>query len=218
MKRIILALVVCAFVATPAMADFWMHTANSSVGNQVYNGVGLRFNVNSQINVLKLGIYDSGQDGIQPLSTGGDSTLSTVIFDSTLTPVVQVDFTSSDPGTLVGAYRWKTLATPLTLTPGQHTIVGYGFNAGNKEHNMKGGGTGPTFDDGDGMITFIDSVWGSGQGDLAGTYPVYLGGDLGFPLDYFDGPNMAFVPEPGAALLAIFGLTTAGVKLRRRRA
>jgi hypothetical protein len=145
----------------------------------------------------------------------GIATLSTVIFDSAKTPLVQMDFTAGDSGTLDGAYLFKPLATPLTLAPGQYTIVSYGFDSENNEYNSNFTGTGgPTFHDGGGLISFYQSVWGSGS-DLPPTFPTNSYGSS-YP-DYFDGPNMRFVaiPAPGAILLGGIGAGLVGW-LRRR--
>lgn len=205
----------CAFVAVPVRADI-MHTANVLTGNQAWSSVGLTFDVNPGpgVRVLELGIYDSAQDGIQ-----GGATLSTVIFDAAKTPLVQMDFTASDSSTLVGAYLFKPLATPLVLAPGQYTIAGYGFHlGGNNEYNANFTHTGwPTFNDGGGLISFVDSVWGTST-DLPTTYPIYSGATTVHGVhDFFDGPNMEFevVPIPGAFLLGILGLSAAGIKLHK---
>jgi hypothetical protein len=221
MKRIALVLITLAFAAAPATADFTMHTANVLTGNQGWSSVGLTFNVNSQIKVLELGIYDSAQDGIKPLVTGAPVTLSTLIFDSAKNVLAQMDFSTNDTGTLVGAYRWKSLATPLTLAPGQYAIVGYGFHLGtNNEYNANFTHTGwPTFDDGGGLISFVDSVWGDSPGvDMPPIYPTRSGATTVHGVhDFFDGPNMTYVPVPGAAMLGILGLGAAAARLRKRR-
>jgi len=215
MKRLVLCIVLGAFVAAPAAADFVMHTANTLTGNQAWSSVGLTFDVNPGpgINVLALGVYDSGQDGI-----GGGATLSTVIFDSAHTPLIQMDFWANSPGTLAGAYLFKPLQTPLLLAPGQYSIVAYGFHlGGNNEYNSNYTHTGgPTFDN-SGLIGFVDSVWGNGT-DMPATWPVRSGATSPYGVeDYFDGPNMRFeaVPLPGAVLLGLLGLSAAGWKLRR---
>ncbi len=199
-------------VSISARADFIMHSANETTGNQVWGGVGLTFDVvaPSGIEVLELGIYDSGHDGI-----GGDATLSTVLFDTaTETSLGQMDFTGLDSGTWDATSNdwFKPLASPLVLSPGQYTIVGYGWDSGNNEHNSNNVGGGPTFDSGGGSISFVESVWTVYDDDIAPTFPTQTGGT-----DYFDGPNMKFavVPVPVAVLLGMLGLGTAGLSLRK---
>jgi len=218
MRKLIFITLMCAFVALAPMsarADIYtMHTANVLSGNQGWSSVGLKFDVNSEIRVLELGIYDSAQDWIQ-----GGATLSTLIFAPDKTTVLaQMNFTAADPGTLVGAYLFKKLAAPLVLPPGQYTISGYGFDSSNNEYNANFTGSGwPTFDDGGGLISFVDSVWGASPGvDTPPTYPAQSGATTVHGVaDYFDGPNMTYVPVPGAILLGILGLGVAGLKLRR---
>jgi hypothetical protein len=217
MKRF--AAIVCAFAVVPVISAragmVTMHTAQTDTGNQAYSTVGLQFTVNPGpgISVLQLGIYDSGQNGI----AGSTATLSTVLFDATNAALAQVDFTEGDPGSLAGDYRFKSLGTALVLAPGSYTIVGYGFDGLNPEHNSNNGGTGPLFDGGAGLISFAKSVWGGGS-DLPTVFPTSPGGYSQVP-DYFDGPNMKFdtavVPLPGAVLLGFLGLSAAGLKLRR---
>jgi hypothetical protein len=190
-----------------------MHTAGTVFGNQVWNGVGLDFDVNPGpgIRVLELGVYDDGSDGIS-----GGVTLSTVLFDAvTHTPLVQMSFTAGDAGMWAAHdYLFKPLDDPILLGPGRYTLVAYGFDQNNQEHNSSIGGPGPIFQGG-GAISFYQSVWGTGA-DLSAVYPMNTFGPT-CP-DYFDGPNMVFerVPIPGAALLGAIGAGFVGY-LRRRK-
>ena len=115
------------FVFSPAtgFAAFTLQTANNSVGNQAYSGVGVEFTVNSAITVSELGIFDSGQDGLS-------TTLTADLFQRTGpsagTVVASTSFSSSDPGTLVADYRFKSI-TPVVLAAGDYVLVGYGFSA-----------------------------------------------------------------------------------------
>lgn len=207
----------CAILAGPVEAEL-MHTANVLSGSQAWSSVGLTFDVNPGpgIQILQLGIYDSDQDGIK-----GDATLSTLLFDSAQKVLTRMDFTAGDSATLIGAYLFKPLTTPLVLSPGRYTIAGYGFHLDdNDEYNANITHDGwPTFNDGGGLISFIDSVWGATSVEIPPTYPTSSGASsIHGVADYFDGPNMEFeaVPVPGAVLLGMLGLSVAGAKLRRQ--
>lgn len=217
-NAIVVVLAVAVMPMTAMAAPTAMHTATTTTGNQAWSSVGLQFDVLSPtgIAVSGLGVYDSGSDGIL-----GGATLSTVIFDSLQAVLAQMDFAAGDPGMTfdpVTNYLFKPLTSPLVLAPGQYTIVSYGFTSANNEQNMNNGGTGPSFNSGGGLISFVQSVWGTGS-DVPPTYPVNTGAP-----DYFDAPNMLFeavptavVPAPGALLLAGMGAGLVGW-LRRRKA
>ena len=206
---LVMALVVIAPMSAMASVTT-MHTAGTTAGNQFYSSVGLEFDVASGINVLELGVYDDGSNGIV-----GEVTLSTVLFDTaTQTALAQMDFAAGDSGMWFDAgsnYLFKSLATPLTLGPGRYTLVSYGFDEGNNEHNTYHGGPGDTFDGG-GLISFARSVWGSGS-DVPPTFPTRSGSP-----DYFSGPNMRFdVPEPASVIIwSLLGTVCLGLSCWRR--
>ena len=82
----------------------------------------MEFVVREPVVLTSLGVFDSGQDGLQ-------HTLTAVLYDAqTQAILAQIAFTPGDPGTLVGGSRFKPLGAPLTLLPGFHGIIAaYGF-------------------------------------------------------------------------------------------
>jgi hypothetical protein len=207
MLAIVAAALLAALPMSASAVPATMHTANTTVGNQVWGGVGLTFNViDPRVTVIDLGIYDSGADGI----TGDDTVLTTVLFDAQQAVIASMNFTAADPGVFDAASNyWFKPISPLALAVGQYTIVGYGWNAANLENNSVYGSPAPSFHSGG--IQFVNSVWTATGADPAPTWPVSSGAP-----DYFDGPNMIYqVPAPGAILLGAIGMGLVGC-LRRR--
>ncbi|MCH2129306.1 MAG: lamin tail domain-containing protein [Pirellulaceae bacterium] len=132
---------------------------------------GHDFTVNSTISVTQLGVFDSGADGL-------DRSLTAEIWsrhsDASGTKLAEAFFTSGDPGTLIDSSRFKQLSTPLTLVPGEYTVVAHGFGSSEKAGDQNFGGPGAAFktlNDGNGAISFVGE---SRLGTTVGTFPTQL--------------------------------------------
>ncbi|HEY1685151.1 MAG TPA: autotransporter-associated beta strand repeat-containing protein [Tepidisphaeraceae bacterium] len=147
-------------------ADNIAINAPPEAGNQAFAlGLGIDFTVNAPIEITSLGVFDDNANGIAPLGSGGDDTLTAVLYggvdpsDRTAGTVLATqNFTTSNPGTLASgsSFRFITLTTPITLQPGRYDIAGYGFDANNLEFNT---GAGQTTDNGGGAITYDSSYY-----------------------------------------------------------
>jgi hypothetical protein len=207
------ALSCVTFGTAPSLADV-LQVSAGQIGNQVYSGVGIEFQVNSAITVSGLGIYDSGQDGIAASSPP----LSAYLFTGTGIVEASSTFSHSDPGTLdpaSGGYRFKSIS-PLTLTPGLYVLAGYGWSSSDPEHNSNVNGTPDTFNTAGGALTYIGSPFGGGN-DPAGTFPtVTCCGNI----DFFSAANIEFnvaaVPEPSTWLMMILGFACVGLVAARK--
>ncbi len=134
-------------------------------GTQNFSGpLGMDFNVQGTILVTHLGVFDDGSNGL-------NRNLTAYIYDrtNTATPVVSLQFPTTDPGQLIGGSRFKPLATPIYLPFGfQGSIVAENYGA--EERNGNSGGATPvwTTDSGGGALAFV----GTGRyGTTQGQYP-----------------------------------------------
>jgi hypothetical protein len=208
MKRTFLPLVF-ALVSANSFAGV-LTDAISSTGNQDYSGtVGLDFDVASKpLLVTSLGAFDSDADGF-----AAGTTIKVSVYDRNTMAIVgsPVTFTSTE-GTLVGAWREKSVAPFMLAANGQYSIVAEGFNANDGLFNsgFVGGNPSVATNSVPGLLTFVGPRYGT-----AGEYPIHVDG----------GPNVRYlagnlgvqaVPEPTS--MAALGLGALGILKRRKKA
>ncbi len=140
-------------------------------GTSLFSGsFGHDFDVNSTISITQLGVFDSGADGLSRKLTAEIWSRS----GNSGTRLSTMQFTSSDPGTLVDSNRFKSLDTPVVLVPGSYSVVayGYGFNERAGHEGFAGPGQAfKTLNDGGGLLSFVGT---SRLGTTTGSFPAIL--------------------------------------------
>jgi hypothetical protein len=132
-------------------------------GNQAYAGaIGMDFDVLTPIEIVELGCFDDGGNGIASGVTitvrlwrrnnAGTPNLPTD--DTGIAVAVSTNFTAGLPGTLIGGHRFKALPVPILLTNGSYTIVASGYGAAERLANLVGGASLVTPEGGD-AIRFV---------------------------------------------------------------
>jgi len=213
-----IALVACVIVSATsqrsAAGTIALEIEAGAIGTQEFGAsLGIDFDVNSSIKITRLGVFDSGADGL-----GLDLGASVWSRDGdTGTELASLAFSTADPGELIGGSRFKNLADDLVLTPGSYTIVGYGYGVGEPNGNTAGpSAEQKTMNDGGGLITFVGGARFGDPGN-PGSFP---GSPDGGPENRYAAGTFEFevVPEPaaltllafGALFLALFGLRRLG--------
>ena len=188
--------------------------ATLTAGNQEFGGsLGLDFIVHSPISISKIGAFDDNGDGMnREISVGifhrnDGGTPADFADDAGAGAILGLtNFTTVDPGTLQGSYRFKDAS--VTLDPGNYTLVGWGHGAGERNGNDA-----VAFNDGGGQVEFVG---GSRFGDpgAAGSFPGSVDG--GPPVRYGAG-NFVYDAVPEPSTFGLLALAAAGFFSRRRR-
>ena len=138
-----------------------------TIGNQQIppdqtQSLGNDFDVNNQIKIVALGVFDSGGDG-------WSGTLHVRIYDrDTQTSVADIEFTPQNPGKLIGGSRYLALQKPLKLKKGFHgtiSVAYLGTEVLEPDGNVRQSPGNWTTDSGKGALSFV----GTGRHSNAGT-------------------------------------------------
>jgi hypothetical protein len=128
-----------------------------TIGSSAYNGgLGMDFDVMTNILVTRLGIFDSAGDGIN-----GNATLTVQLYSrsgSSGSVLATLTFTAADSGTLVGGSRFKPLPAALALSRSSYSIVSYGHDAANPAGNTAFISKTWSTNDAGGLIVFVGSA------------------------------------------------------------
>jgi hypothetical protein len=171
-----------------------------TVGNQAYSGaLGMDFDVQQAVTVTRLGVFDSGGDGLGAILT------ARLYNRSTRAELARLDFTSAEPGELAGGSRFKDLAVPVDLPAGfQGTIAADGYGPTELNGNQGAGPLGLVTHDGGGALSFV----GGGRfGASPGTFPDTVDGG---PADRYAAGTFVFGTEgaQGGGVVAPAGVAT----------
>ncbi|MBN1422528.1 MAG: hypothetical protein JXP34_27370 [Planctomycetes bacterium] len=159
-----------------------------TIGNQAFDGpLGMDFDVLQDIEVLRLGVFDDGSDGL-------NLTITARLFDrDTLEELAMLEFWPEEPGDLEDGSRFKLLFAdqPLKLPAGFHgTIVAAGYGFGEQNGNQGDVDLGTETNDGGCLIAFVGGGrWG--PADAPDSFPANIDGG---PPDRFLAGTFEFRP------------------------
>ncbi|MCI0458154.1 MAG: PKD domain-containing protein, partial [Gemmataceae bacterium] len=157
--------------------------AGGTLGVQDFSGpLGMDFNTTQDVLVTRLGVFDSGADGLARALT------ARLYNRDTGTQLADLAFATGDTGSLGDGSRFLPLATPLVLPAGFHgTMVAEGYGPGELNGN---GGLQPitwTTDAG----TSLAFVGGGRFGPTAGVFPSSVDGG---PANRYAAGTFEFMP------------------------
>lgn len=210
--RFIYVFLVLGFAAI-GNAQFTAYLYPQLTGNQSFGGaLGMDFDVNQDIRITALGVFDSGQNGIQ-------NNIDCFIYNRETQQIVASRFFSpGNQGHGDGRTNFLDLASPLFLPAGfKGSIVaqGYGILEKNGNSYTPGNTYASTLNTGGGLISFT----GKSRNGSYGLFPTTV--DLN--VAQYGAGNFKFVaanpvPEPTSMAILAFSLLSVHRARRSRRA
>lgn len=210
MKKKLLLAILLLFSISLANASFVALESTRGVGNDSWFGsLGMNFDVLSSINVTHLGAFDSLQNGFS-------SEIKVGVFDrNTKTLVTEVAFFNGTNNVLIGQSRFVDIVD-VELGIGNYLIVAQGFNETDRNGTAFFGGSIPTVNTGNGLISFVGEASYGDQQDFE--YPLMVDE---FRANRYDAGTFQYeavsnVPVPaamwlfGTGLIGLFGMRHEG--------
>jgi hypothetical protein len=158
-----------------------------TVGNQNFGGaLGKHFTVNSDIIITRLGVFDSGSDGLAV-------PIVAVLFErNARLELARIEFTPDDAGELVGGSRFKALPVPIELPAGfEGTISAGGYGDAENNGNLNLGDLPLSTNDGGCAVSF------GGMGNAAAPDAFPAGFDASRAPHHYASGTFEFGLRPG---------------------
>ncbi len=171
-------------------------------------GIGSDFSVVRPITVSQLGVFDDQTNGFN-----GSGTLTVQLYQhhgEVSSLLETLTFDAANPGGLVNGNRFKPLGIPVTLLPGEYSVIAYGFDQTNRNGRAVYYTNSPVpwvLNDGGGLIQFHDGRHGRGA---PGHFPHVV--NTNQP-DAFCGATFIYSPAalPTPAYASDYAQLTAGI-------
>lgn len=111
MKRII-AILIIGVIGSTLSADTLFTRISAGSSGVFSDTLGVSFTTGGlDLSVTSLGVYDANADGLASINQVG-------LWSNSGTLIASLTFSAGTGDTLSGSFRWRTLATPVTLTAG----------------------------------------------------------------------------------------------------
>lgn len=183
--------------------------------NQINLLIALNFDVQTPVQIVSIGAFDSGSDGLF------GSSIQVALFDrqSGIMISPQLEFSSDSNGFGIGGSRFKALIEPINLPAGfQGAIVAGAYAAGEKNGNGAHQSQVWTSNGANGALSFQTSSYDINYNNTGLFLPTaFLA--TGYTTDVFAAGTFqyAVIPEPAASARTVGVVALIGLALCKRR-